>query len=155
MLSKKLIWICVIVLIISVVYFATNGFTKNENHFYAGEVILYKDPDCSCCSQYASYLKSNGFNVKIIMIEDMDGIKKKYGISSNLESCHTAIFGNYFVEGHVPIEAVKKMLTEKPYIKGISLPGMPSGSPGMPGIKNEIFKIYSITDDGYDIFQNI
>jgi hypothetical protein len=155
MLSKKLIWVVAIILIASIVYFISNGFVKKENSVYAGKVILYKDPTCGCCSEYASYLKSNGFNVKIITIDDMASIKQKYGIPSNLESCHTAIFGDYFVEGHVPIEAVEKMLTEKPAINGISLPDMPPGSPGMPGIKNEIFKVYSITDDGYDIFQNI
>ena len=63
-----------------------------------------------------------------------------------MESCHTAIFGDYFVEGHVPIEAVNKLLEEKPDIDGIALPEMPSGSPGMPGPKLEPFKIYSIKD---------
>lgn len=62
-------------------------------------------------------------------------------------SCHTALINDYFVEGHVPIEAIDKLLTEKPKIKGIALPGMPSGSPGMSGFKLEKWKIYSL-DNG-------
>ena len=155
MLYKKLIWVGAIILLSSIVYFASNGFLKKDNSFYDGDVIVYKSPTCGCCSEYVSYLKSNGFNVKTVLVDDMASIKQKYGVPSNLESCHTAIFGNYFVEGHVPIEAIEKMLVEKPKINGISLPDMPPGSPGMPGIKGEPFKIYSITDDGYDVFKNI
>jgi hypothetical protein len=67
-----------------------------------------------------------------------------------MESCHTVEIENYFVEGHVPIEAIQKLLNEKPDINGIALPGMPSGSPGMPGLKMEKFKIHQITLDGQD-----
>ena len=65
-----------------------------------------------------------------------------------MEICHTTIIGDYFVEGHVPLEAVEKLLTEKPDIKGIAMPGMPSGSPGMPGAKKGDFVIYAVNRDG-------
>ena len=65
-----------------------------------------------------------------------------------MESCHTTVMGNYFVEGHIPLEVVNKLLTEKPDIKGIAMPGMPNGSPGMPGVKRGDFVIYAINNDG-------
>ena len=76
----------------------------------------------------------------------MSSIKEKYQIPDNMQSCHTTIIEDYFVEGHVPIEAIRKLLATKPDIDGIALPGMPSGSPGMSGIKTEAFKIYALSD---------
>ena len=81
-------------------------------------------------------------------MESLDETKRKYEIPPQMESCHTIIVGNYFVEGHVPLEAVEKLLREKPNIKGIAMPGMPSGSPGMPGAKNGDFVIYGVNQDG-------
>ena len=78
----------------------------------------------------------------------MGAIKERYGVPRNLESCHTEIIGGYFVEGHMPIEAIEKLLSERPDIRGIALPGMPSGSPGMPGPKTEPWTIYAVNKDG-------
>ncbi len=75
----------------------------------------------------------------------MSSIKRKYQIPQNMESCHTAVIAGYFVEGHMPIEAIEKLLEEKPDIDGIALPGMPTGSPGMPGQQTEAFKIYALS----------
>jgi hypothetical protein len=77
----------------------------------------------------------------------MQSVKEKYDISPIMESCHTMVIDDYVVEGHVPIEVVKKLLTEKPNIAGISLPDMPAGSPGMPGIKRDPFTIYSLAQN--------
>ena len=76
----------------------------------------------------------------------MSSIKEKYQIPPSMRSCHTVVIEDYFVEGHVPIEAIKKLFAEKPDIDGIVLAGMPSGSPGMPGQKTEAFKIYALRD---------
>ncbi len=76
----------------------------------------------------------------------MSSIKKKYQIPQNMESCHTGVIEGYFVEGHVPVEAIEELLAEKPDISGIALPGMPPGSPGMPDQKTEAFKIYALSD---------
>ena len=77
----------------------------------------------------------------------MSVIKQNHGVRANLEGCHTTVIGDYVVEGHVPVTAIKRLLTEKPAIKGISLPGMPEGSPGMSGEKEGPFEILSITGD--------
>jgi len=112
------------------------------------KVTMYKDPNCGCCSGYADELRKNGFEVTIIKEKNMRSIKNKYGISPSIESCHTSVFDNgYVVEGHTPVEAVMKMINEKPQINGIGMGGMPSGSAGMPGMKRAPFKVYTIEKD--------
>lgn len=119
------------------------------------EVTMYKSPNCGCCVQHSAYLKENGFKVNIEMTDDMDAIKEKYNIPREMQSCHTIAMGDYFVEGHMPIEAITKLLTEKPDVDGIALPGMPSGSPGMPGPKNGTFEIYQLTGGQTTNFINL
>lgn len=108
---------------------------------------LFKNPGCKCCDSYADYLRANGFNVTVIAPPNMSLIKQKYGVREDLEGCHSTIIDGYVVEGHVPVEPIKRLLSEKPAIKGISLPGMPQGSPGMSGEKAAPFEILSITGD--------
>ena len=110
------------------------------------KVIQFKDAECGCCVSHGAYMKGNGFSVDTISTENMQEIKTKYNIPANMQSCHTEIIEGYFVEGHVPVEAINKMLDEKQNIDGIALPRMPAGSPGMPGVKKEPFIIYSIKD---------
>ncbi|MEO8418849.1 MAG: DUF411 domain-containing protein, partial [Methylophilaceae bacterium] len=78
-------------------------------------VTLYKSPTCGCCEKYVSYLRENGFVVKAIDQNDMDSIKKRYGVT-RVASCHTALVNGYVVEGHVPVSAINKLLKEKPAI---------------------------------------
>ena len=124
---------------------------------FNGEIKIYKSMSCGCCDVYASYFKGKGnSNTEIVNTEDLDSIKEQYGVPSGMESCHTTIIGDYFVEGHIPLEAIEKLLQEKPNIKGIAMPGMPSGSPGMLGQKAGDFVIYSIKHDGsYEEFMRI
>ncbi len=81
-------------------------------------------------------------------MDDLAPIKDKYNIPRQLQSCHTSIIGDYFVEGHVPVEAIARLIAEKPDIAGIALPGMPSGSPGMPGAKQGTWTIQAVGKDG-------
>ncbi len=87
-------------------------------------------------------------DVEVSQVADVSPIKEKYGVPSSLQSCHTSVVDGYFVEGHVPAEAISKLVAEKPAIKGIALPGMPSGSPGMPGSKTGDFVVYAVGNDG-------
>lgn len=105
---------------------------------------LYKNPQCSCCEAYADYLRENGFEVTVKPTHDLPLMKRQYGVPSELEGCHTTLVEGYVVEGHVPVNTIIRLLTEKPAIKGISLPGMPAGSPGMFGDKAGPFTIYEI-----------
>jgi hypothetical protein len=110
----------------------------------AKTVTVYKSPTCGCCVNYIAMLRQEGYDVDVVETNDMATVKDTYNISRNLESCHTSIFGDYVVEGHMPLDVVEKVLSEKPDIEGIALPNMPSGSPGMPGPKREPFTIYSL-----------
>lgn len=106
---------------------------------------LYKKPGCGCCETYANYLRENGFNVTVLERPKMSVIKPQYAVRKDLEGCHSTVIGKYVIEGHVPVGPIKRLLAEKPDIKGLSLPGMPEGSPGMSGTKQGPFEILSIT----------
>jgi len=108
------------------------------------KATVYKDPSCGCCHNYVSYLRENGFEVEVVDTTDLPSIKQQSGVPAELEGCHSTLVGGYVVEGHVPAGIVKRLLQEKPAIRGISLPGMPMGSPGMDGVKEEPFVIYEI-----------
>jgi hypothetical protein len=109
-----------------------------------GEVTLYKNPQCGCCEGYADYLRHNGFKVSAVSTNDLTVMGQKYGIQDGLEPCHISLIGGYVVGGHIPIEVVNRLLSEKPQIAGITLPGMPEGTPGMPGEKPGPLQIYEI-----------
>lgn len=105
---------------------------------------LYKNPQCSCCESYADYLRENGYQVTVKATHDLTMIKREHDVPEQLDGCHTTLIDGYVVEGHVPVNSINKLLAERPQIKGISLPGMPQGSPGMTGEKTEPFTIYEI-----------
>src|SRR5437868_14917354 len=109
-----------------------------------GDVTLYKNPQCGCCEGYADYLRHNGFKVKAISTNDLTLMGQKYGIPDDLEPCHISLIGGYVVGGHIPMEVIDRVLAEKPKIVGITLPGMPEGTPGMPGNKPGTLEIYEI-----------
>lgn len=120
--------------------------------------VVYKTPTCGCCSVYISYMKREGYAVTTKNVDDIQAIKKRLGVPTDLESCHTTEVSGYVVEGHVPHAAVNKLLAEQPNdVAGIGMAGMPAGSPGMPGPKTDDFIIYEITHEGAvgDVFVTI
>ena len=112
------------------------------------KATLYKNPQCSCCENYAAYLRKNGFEVDVKPTNNLAEISRKAGVPETFQGCHTMFVNGYVVDGLVPINTVRKLLSEKPAIAGITLPGMPLGSPGMGGSKEGPFTIYAITKDG-------
>lgn len=110
--------------------------------------VLYKSPQCGCCEGYATYLRENGFEVDVKETDDLAKISQNAGIPEEIQGCHTMFVEGYVVDGHVPVSAIRKLLSERPKIVGIVLPGMPQGSPGMTGRKTESFKIYALNKDG-------
>ena len=118
-------------------------------------VTVYKSPTCGCCGEYEAYLRDHGFEVEVVEKDDLTETKETLGVPSDLQSCHTSVVEGYFVEGHVPLEAVYKLLHERPSIDGIALPGMPAGSPGMGGEKEGPFTIYAVTDGAVEEFMTI
>ena len=95
------------------------------------KVVSYRSASCGCCKKWINHLRDNGLEVVDNIVEDVSAIKIQYPIPNNLRSCHSAQIGKYTIEGHVPIESIKKLLEEKPLISGLAVPGMPHGSPGM------------------------
>ena len=116
---------------------------------------VFKTPSCGCCYGYVLFLEKEKFNVKQTDMRSLHSIKKKYNIPIEMQSCHTTIMGKYFIEGHVPLQAVNKLLKEQPDIDGIALPGMPIGTPGMPGEKEEPYVIYQLIDGKFSVFMTI
>ena len=150
-----------IILILSVFLFYSFIFIQDKKNAPANinnkklSVEVFKTPSCGCCYGYVLFLEKEQFNVKETDMRSLHSIKKKYNIPLEMQSCHTTIIGKYFIEGHVPLEAVNKLLKEQPDIDGIALPGMPIGTPGMPGKKEEPFVVYQLIDGKFSIFMTI
>ena len=111
-------------------------------------VTLYKNLQCTCCEAHAKYLEEKGFKVEVKPVPDLHSINQKAGVPDALEGCHTSFIDGYIVIGHVPVDAIHKLLAERPKIVGISIPGMPANRPGMPGPRSQPVAIYEITADG-------
>jgi len=94
-------------------------------------VTIYKSPTCGCCSDWVAYLADNGYSVLTEYVDDMTPIKQRYQVPADLQSCHTAVVDGYVIEGHVPVADMERLLSERPDVVGIAVPGMPLGSPGM------------------------
>lgn len=112
-------------------------------------VTVYKSPSCQCCTKWVSHLEDNGFSVDVSSRLNMKPVKRQMGVPSSLGACHTAVVGNYVVEGHVPAREVKRLLKKKPSVRGLAVPGMPIGSPGMEqGNRIEPYDVVAFTAAG-------
>jgi hypothetical protein len=96
-----------------------------------GTVEVYKTPTCGCCALWVKHLQDNGFAVRVTEMDDLSELKKKHGVPAKAASCHTALVSGFVIEGHVPAADVKRLLKERPAVRGVAVPGMPLGSPGM------------------------
>ncbi len=112
--------------------------------------LVHKSPTCGCCGLWVDHLKEAGFQVEVRNAEDITPVKQRLGVPYGKGSCHTAEIGGYFVEGHVPAADIKRLLAEKPNAKGLVLPGMPLGSPGMeaPDGKAQPYTVELVGKDG-------
>lgn len=113
----------------------------------AADVTLYKNPQCGCCEKYAEYLRDNGHEVVVKPTHELVSMSRDAGIPDNFQGCHLAFIEGYVVSGHVPVDTVNRLLSERPDIKGVTLPGMPAGSPGMAGTKTGPFEIYEVAGE--------
>ncbi len=106
-------------------------------------VTVMKDESCGCCDAWVEHIRASGFTVTVENVKDINRVKAKLGVPRRLTSCHTAQVGPYVVEGHVPAEAIKRLLSERPMARGLAVPGMPVGSPGMeaPGQPLEVYEV--------------
>lgn len=109
-------------------------------------VKIYRNPNCGCCDVYANYLKSNGFSVELIDTLNAASIHKQFNVPERLEGCHTAVIGKHVFEGLIPAEYVRRVVNENRPIRGLSVPGMPVGAPGMPGTAKGPIHVYYLDD---------
>lgn len=104
-------------------------------------ITVHKDPNCGCCTGWVRHLEKSGFTTRVIETSQLDTVKKRLGVPDDLASCHTAEVADYIIEGHVPAAAIKRLLAEKPKARGLAVPGMPIGSPGMEGGVPEFYEV--------------
>lgn len=118
------------------------------------EVTVYKDPDCGCCTEWVKHLQDAGFKVRQVNTRNLPVERERLGVPPALASCHTAQVGGYLVEGHVPASAVKKMLAERPAVRGLTIPGMPANAPGMGPHLAGTLKVYTLprTDESSRLY---
>ncbi|HEV8346195.1 MAG TPA: DUF411 domain-containing protein [Vicinamibacterales bacterium] len=118
----------------------------------SGDVQVYKQPGCGCCELWARHMRAAGFRVAVEEAADVEGMKRRHAIPINLRSCHTSVVGAsrvYRLEGHVPANIVRRLLSEKPAVAGIAVPGMPIGSPGMEsGSRRDPYDVIAFDADG-------
>ena len=132
-----------------VVFASTFGSAANAD---TRQATLYKNPQCGCCEDYASYLRENGFSVTVKPTRRLVAMSREAGLPDAFQGCHLSLIDGYFVSGHVPVAIVNRLLTERPDIRGITLPNMPQGSPGMSGIKTGPFTIFAIGSDQPQVY---
>lgn len=111
-------------------------------------VRVYKNPACGCCGDWIKHLRANGFEVQAHDVDDTPAHRSRYGVPDALASCHTALVGDYVVEGHVPAAEIKRLLREKPKAAGLAVPGMPIGSPGMEGPRIDPYDVLLFQRNG-------
>lgn len=117
------------------------------------EVEVWKSPTCQCCSKWVDHLRQNGFSVRLHNESAMNPLKARLGVPQEMASCHTAVVGGYVIEGHVPAEDILRLLSEKPKALGLSVPGMPTGSPGMEqGDRRDPYETHLFDADGSAVF---
>ncbi|GJM05048.1 MAG: CopG family transcriptional regulator [marine bacterium B5-7] len=142
--TKKFIGI-----IVSVFISALGGFILMQSASAEPEMTVYKSATCGCCNKWIEHMEDNGFQVNAVDVLDVNLLKQQYGISYEHASCHTAVVDGYVIEGHVPALDVKRLLSEKPDVLGLSVPGMPVGSPGMEmGDRVDHYSVIAMDKEG-------
>ncbi len=118
------------------------------NTAYATEITVHKSPSCGCCNKWIVHLEKAGFSVTAENSMNMSSIKRSYGVRPELNSCHTALVDGYVIEGHVPANDIKRLLQERPDVTGLAVPGMPMGSPGMEGHREDNYEVLTFKPNG-------
>ncbi len=114
----------------------------------APKMTVYKSPTCGCCAKWVEHIKKAGFAVTVKDMPNVGEVKYARGVPAELASCHTAVVGNYVIEGHVPADVVQKLLKEKPAVAGLAVGGMPMGSPGMEGSYTDRYDVVAFDKNG-------
>ena len=130
--------------VILVMVLATGGLSLAGT----AEVTVYKSASCGCCKNWMKHMQDNGFTVKSVDVADVSPYRLRHGVSPTLASCHTALVDGYVIEGHVPAADIRRLLKERPKVRGLAVPGMPNGSPGMEQGYVEPYDVLSFDKNG-------
>jgi hypothetical protein len=114
---------------------------------------VYKSPACGCCGEWIKHMQANGFQIDVREVGDVMPIKQRYGVPENLMSCHTAVVSGYAIEGHVPAADIKRLLRERPKLRGLAVPGMVPGSPGMEQGAPQPYATIAFDERGYRVYE--
>jgi hypothetical protein len=114
----------------------------------APQVNVYKTRTCGCCAKWVEHLKASGFSPQVTDVPSTAEYRRQYGVPDQLQSCHTATVGGYTIEGHVPAADIHRLLKQRPKGKGLAVPGMPMGSPGMEGARRDAYSVFLFDSDG-------
>jgi hypothetical protein len=119
-------------------------------------IEVYKSATCGCCKQWVEHVRTNGFTVNEHDVANPSDYREKFGVPQDLGSCHTGLVAGYAIEGHVPAQDIKRLLAERPKAKGLAVPGMPLGSPGMDGPRQDPYDVMLIHADGkHKVFRHV
>ena len=127
---------------------------RKEAAAAAPKITVNKDPNCSCCGGWVDHLKAEGFSVDVVETSAINRVRAKLGVPNELAACHTAEVDNYVIEGHVPAVAIRRLLSQRPDARGLAVPGMPVGSPGMEieGSAPETYEVILFGSFGRRVF---
>jgi hypothetical protein len=112
-------------------------------------VTVFKDATCGCCGKWVEHLRANGFTVKVQEVNDTSAYQRQYRVPRSMVSCHTAIVNGYTIEGHVPAADIKRLLSERPKVVGLAVPGMPVGTPGMEAAHSDAYSVLAFDESGH------
>ena len=114
------------------------------------EMTVYATPTCGCCGAWIEHMRESGFTVQVVYQDDLSAIRREHRVPAEVTSCHMGVVGGFVVEGHVPAAVVNRLLTERPAVLGVAVPGMPVGSPGMehPSGVVQPYDIYTFDAQG-------
>ena len=135
-------------LLLPILLLLTFAFKARAENQPLPEIMVYKSPTCGCCSKWVDHQRDNGFVVKTKDLRDMRMVKSIAGVKPEHASCHTAKVDGYVIEGHVPAADIKRLLKERPAVTGLSVPGMPMGSPGMEGPRSDPYEVLTFDEQG-------
>lgn len=147
-------WIRQVGMILAIATLTLLGFFSAPSAHGAAPVqglpmVTYRSPSCSCCGSWLDHVEAEGFQNNDQVTADMDAIKAELGIPEALSSCHTALIDGYLIEGHVPVADIQRLLAERPHVAGLTVPGMPVGSPGMEsGDTHDAYRVLAFYPDG-------
>lgn len=113
------------------------------------KITVYKSPSCGCCGDWVKHLEENDFDVEVHDTDNLNPIKREAGLTPALASCHTAFVNGYAIEGHVPASDIRRLIEQAPKARGLTVPGMPVGSPGMEmGDRQDTYQVLLYNDEG-------